>query len=543
MRGTWFSGAVAGLVILAVALLSMVLARLEKKEGATWGAMRRRLGRTLGFLAAFGVLLGGVAVLLSLLSSPPFSPGQGLGVGLALGLCSGLLWALFALWAMAAGWAVEGTHLVASWQASLLPLAAVGWSLLTFQGVLASRPSDFFATLMGWLAGVGLATWIVGGTLQLGAEEEQPEASLANLLEMHLLSTTLLVLATGLGWLSPEDATRRSLPHLLLAYWVLVGGSVVPLGRWPVIAWPALMGLGLGGAKVLLSRWEADPSVSFLLLSGALGGVLLWDLTPEVERENLLQRFRMGLVGALLVVGLVAVGFLLLRGFGIAMAALGMLLAALGEAMEHGQPLQARPLSSKPVLFSPLFSLAFFLLFRLYYERHPLPEYRADLYFHYTFLGLFLGVLLPLAMATLAWEVRGRLRQRREEGSLPIGPWLDWWLTGGLLGLSPLLILCLWGTRGGAGMAAGLVLAGWLLLVGRWAGLEGPLRALLLLAMWVLVQLPPLVAPIALWGREERLWLLAGAAMIGGLWGWMRSRLLGPFPMGEGEVLAGSQEM
>ncbi|HIE52274.1 MAG TPA: hypothetical protein EYP85_10990 [Armatimonadetes bacterium] len=564
--------------------------------------LRRPLRRWSGFLLGLGLLLGFGVFLVSLLKVPPFAAGGALGFGFLLGLAVTLLAALF----------LEGSQVVGAvllsedpdrprgllrLQPGAVVTALLGWGMVAVVLTGWLLKSDPLTAYLGLCCGAWFVTWAVGSPLTL-LRPQKEGSSLTRLQAATLHSALLLVFASSLSFLAlgvslgmfhPADtaADLRLFPlgagaGLVLA--LAVAGLLTPpsppgqaervgKGRASRALSVALLFGGTGiVAWLAWRRLVEEPAFPYPLLCGLLSGAFLLGLAVLLQRETarrepagdtfLPAALQEGFVLAFLLLSTVVVAFLSQRGFGVALAGLGLLTgvwwwvaqttmglkqgwarALRGAADQSTAPAEVSPGVNLGLRFlnAALVFLVLMVVFRLFYERTPLGRGRADLYYHYTFIGLLLGLVLPFALSALYAEARARLRPWREaeagsggELPIPVGTWLDWLLTGGLvMAAGPALVVFLWGPRGAAGFSAGLVVEALLfcllapvLLPRRFtpdlsALLDAALFTLPLLGL-ATVQVTRLLEPLSQAKREVKLLVMLAALGVAVVWGAVR---------------------
>jgi len=554
-------------------------------------ALRLPLRRWTGFLLGLALLLGLGVFLLSLLKISPFQAGGALGFGFLIGTVATLLAALFLDGSQTAGALLlsedpDRPRGLLRLQPGAVVTALLGWSVVTVALTGWLIKSDPLTAYLGLGCGAWFVTWIVGSPLTMlrppeesgspsdwGSRPGQAAGLQSVLLLLLASSLSLLALGVGLGTFHEGDAAAelRLFPLAAGAGLVLtlaVAGPLAAGGKASRILSVLLLFGGTGAVAWLAwRRFTEEPALPYPFLCGLLSGAFLLGLAALLRRKAeepdgdtfLPTALQEGFVLAFLLLSTVVVAFLIQRGFGVVLAALGVLAgvwwstagAAMrlkqswGRALRGADYKTAAPAGLGPevslslrFLHAAVVFLFLMVLFRLFYERTPLGPGRADLYFHYTFIGLLLGLAGPFALSALYADAHARLRRWREadpgaagEWPIPVVPWLDWLLTGGLvMAAGPALVAFLWGARGAAGFLAGLAVDALLLgllapvlLRGR---LKPDLSILIDSALFTLpllglatLQLTRLLEPFTDAKREVKLIVLGVALGVAVVWG------------------------
>jgi len=485
------------------------------------------------------VPLGGALValvvgpfVLTLFRQAPFAPGGRLGWGFLIGGLFGLVAAWMAPLVrglapadLPAGrqWVVSSAISAGLWSWTLLGSTA---TLLGFR----SAPTD---ALMGFALGfvavalltraAGDATGLLaGGQAQWRALE--PQAVLAVVLSA---AGCLAVYHYGLR----DERLWWSLPSALVALSVLAAILVSRLAgleslrertRLPLavtLGSTVVAGLGMLLATKLLQSWPMLGCVG-LGLVGA--GLVVWLAVSATDPNRPATALQTAALAGILAIGLVAVCFRLLAGYGVALAlcaASVVLIPALAAlALEPPEPQTARRVSGA-ALTPFLAGLALVLPYRLFLERYAARPFEATV--HYSFVGAAMGVMVTLLVAGYG------LRTLRPRPGAP-GP-VAWFALGRavLLGLVavvlPLILVVLWGHHTAAGLLAGLVIGA--LVLAAWnqpsrpAGDLAPGTCLYGLGMaLVAVQLTHVLEPLLGASRGTKLWVALASLAIALLW-------------------------
>jgi hypothetical protein len=485
---TW---AALGLSLLAVA---QTVARAGRKAGS-----RETVP---SFYLAAAALLVGAVLLLTLPIHSPWARGQGLAPGLVAGAAAVIL-----------------TALLAAWTGSESPSAAVlppGLSVLGVGVVLLVTP---LPQILYALAGYGIGA-LVAGVIIAAAPALTPQGTGAS--RLSFLTTLLGVgLASSVYLATFHRAPTRApewqpVPLLFTAAAALLLAGRAVFAERERRAWLLTGGLVflplVGVAALLAYRLHGSAAFFRTLLVGMVGfGLVSWldrsDAgTLPAGRRRIPLRTDVGLLASLLVVGACIPAFRVLHGYGISVLALVGLIVILADDPTRWD----RPL---PVGTWALVEL--FTLYRVYEEKMSYTGgVRPDqLYYYVAFL---VGALLPLFLANslvdsmpAAEEGAGADGERR----LRTSALFRVCLAGFVAAVSPLLIWLLVGDRAQAAFVVGLPLA--VVLTGallRTHDAVAATRSALLLALGMslsAIQLTPLIVPLGLRTRTQRVEILA----------------------------------
>ena len=500
------------------ALLALVLALVSVGYGLglAWYAPPPELWPNFRPFWRRALLVAGLAalaaVLLTLPTAAPFAAGGLLGSGLAFGALVGLLaMALLPRLPMLGG----AASLADSRQA-----AAAAAPVLTLFGLAAAGLALVLLAFWGYpgpaLYGYALGLLVVGVVVRLclgrmACLPDPERVARAWSVEAFTLFGATAAAATLLSVLHFDSLGGRS-------WWAAcaLAASLVPFS-WAIVAGvrqglnrPALgSGSAVGAALVFL---VGVALVSVLYLGSwlpvglaALGLVSFWLVLALLGAA--LAPGLGGLVGALLVVALLAASFRLLAGVGEGLALIAGWTALLALAL----PLPEGASLPRPRTGGMLAALAIGLValaFRLLAQRADAPAL-LDATYHYAFIGIILGALVPLIAGHFAAPTPAASSCR-----------LRWaWpaLFAGLLAVlaAPVLMLT-WGYHAVFGLMGGLVAA---LALGMGRGTaEWPEPTPLVVAAMALVAgvAAPLLAAFEL-TRLQRAYLLGAAILLSAL--------------------------
>jgi hypothetical protein len=454
----------------------------------------------------FGLLVILLFFFLALLKVAPFSPGQRLGWGWLIGGLTGLLLAGFS----ARMTSPEGEYYpFRSGFTAAGVIAALALTLLLFKG----DPGD---ALLGCALGIA----VIAGIFR--AFTAVSEASFVTSLEAGGFLAITLAAGTRLAIYHFASREARGWWVYLLALsalWLLAQAIayILPLlykgKRSSFLALCSSAGLSIILTLVLgwllalrLEPSPAMPQFYYLLLVGLGTALLLLWLSFERPQENP-AAFQSSALAALLVIFLVVMTFKLQAGFGAGVA----LTAAWGIGLAG----LAWPRKQIKLPVAALAVGANFLLLRLFLEQTGTALEDIDLSFHYTLIGLLLGVLLPFVYCSLNLTP-GRKRS----------------LALGLLALaSPLLLLALWGPDAVFGLLVGLFAAQALTLLLSplagigvpWASWQAPLSLLTLGLALVATQTSWAFQQFYQLPRTEKIYLAAALALLVVIWAFIGS--------------------
>jgi hypothetical protein len=470
------------------------------------------------FLAAAGVLLL-AGLLLTLPGKPPWSPGRTLGPGFVAGGLAIFLAALLPRPRDEADLtaAERGTFLGASGE---LAAAALGTSVLVllFQRHVA-------VPMGGFALGAVTAGLILAGGIRLSGERW---SRLSGGIELAVLAAVVLAAATSLAgeYRSPEGYREwEPQPALFAAAAaaLLAGRAILAPAGWPRWAGSLVfMLVPLGAiAAVLGYKLHATPQ-SFRAATIGRGAFLVvgWlDQTDGGREEEpggrgFVLKADLGLLAALIALGVGILAYRERHGYGMAMASLaGLCVSAAWPRKGGGVPGLLRGAAAFVLLLA---------LYRVHYER---TSHDLDTDVLYQLAALVAGALLP---AFIGGSVARWMRE-----SAPDGGAMTALARVGLAGLGaaliPLLFWVLMGAEAqaaflvGLAMGAGLLLAGWRAPGGAAAsgdGVEHLLARLVAVGMaWSAIQFTHLLEePMALRTRTERILLLVAVGAAALVW-------------------------
>jgi hypothetical protein len=475
----------------AVGLSALVLAYAGLRGRAGSGALPPGAGTVLG--GSVAVLL--VGVLIALPTGAPWSGGQALIPGLILGgaaVFAGALLGNPARFADDPGGALGAAARLAAGALAL--------------GVAAGLYGPFRHGFLDLLAGCSLGALAVGLLLAGGfALAQAGDSPVAEAAAQAALATAAVGAAAYLAALHQNPAGERDwlpFPALLAATFAAGAALRGALGAVGIGAFLVVAAPGLAMAWLVAHPLGGSPAFfRTVALALAAYGVIAWVGESSREDGGVGARPDLGLIGALVVLGVGALAFRELHGYGLALAALtgvGLLAA-----------------TSKQTLLPGAVTLGLLLaLYRVFTEANAYTRgFQPD--FLYYYLALALGGLAPLLLA----GVMGRSGSGTA-ASLP------GFLRAGLAGLGalalPLAVWVLVGERPQAALVVGLGLGGAFILSR--PTVEGAQRLnlaglLSLAAAWSAIQFTHLLAPLALRTRPQRVGILvaAGAVILLGL--------------------------
>ncbi|MCC7229441.1 MAG: hypothetical protein IT203_03540 [Fimbriimonadaceae bacterium] len=351
---------------------------------------------------------------------------------------------LLVLIALASGWYWRADY------ANLLPCAiafGVGIALMGICRILEGLRS-------GWAAAPGLAAAIAGfaGWLDPSYQFEAQLALIAGLaigawsitdsvrkvgLPVGTALLASLFIATDLmgkkGLASDAGAISGTMLGLALAVSALLANVANKGGDREKESLGAMASLVAIGVLVILGYVVGarlvESQAAWLIFGGSIlaGGVLNWVVRPDGRDDTLSFLF-----GGIIWIGIATLAFSYLKGFGIAIAAIG----AVGTLMILGNP---RALLST----GPLLGLAFYRVLR---EAHPEATRALDIGQHYAVIGIAIGMvsaLLPSEWLATRSESVARFGLGR----------VLWALT---IGLIPIAMAVVLGAKGIVGFVVGL---------------------------------------------------------------------------------------
>lgn len=400
-------------------------------------------------------------------------------------------------------------------------------SLMAFGLTLPSEPAPYFQAggALGWGVLTASGLWLMGAFLGsrlhyewLGALLPMAAPALALLLARESLLPALwgIGVATGIMWLLLgrvwESLEGVALSVLALS-WTTGLSTYAGMPRWFGVC---LAGAGLaafGVATLLARRGRTGWRYSYILLFGAftitavgyrLAGydapwllLTLWTLLAATLARGLSGDALWSRYALLVWVGLLAVAFATMRGFGLAVCALMTALHAL--LMTH------REFTRTTAHENALYTMGAVLLvsvlgFRLFTLSHPLRPPRADLYLYFTLMA-FLIALIGLGALALWWSQRGE--------RAPLWRTL---LAGFWASVAPLALTAIFSERAAAGWTAG-ALGATLSAYLYGNRLYEWLAPLSLLGLIVLLPAASLVATVADAPRATRIGVAAGLSL------------------------------
>ena len=486
-------------VALGLIAAALAVGRLPKRWSLPTGAKPFAM-------AAGGVLVLGVAATLP--TDAPWSPGQSLLPGMALG---GILTVLAVLLGRELPGEREGNRYLAA--AARLGLLAAGAAIL-----VSFNPHGVLDRLVGFML-AAITVGILLSAVRLAADDEDTRA-LTGAAEWSALAAVAVAAATWLATYHRSPLGIRewqALPSLFAGAMSLLlairGLLSPPEGR------ENLFNLLLLFLPLALVAWvignQLDGTTAFL--SVAVAGMVLYGLVAwlgentesgsDEGASGLPIRVDFGLLAGLLVIGGTVFAFRgPLHGYGIALLALAGLVVAATLPVGHE--------IERPFLRSAVWLAVLMALFRVYGEdATQVPD--AGTYYHH--VGFVIGALFPLFLGAslVRWttpdggevQTRGLLLRVGLVGLLtllmPLGLWLliGWEpLTAVVSGLSisVAVLLALKGDEGSVARvmtrlsAAGIALAA--------------------------AQFTPLIEPLALRTRQQRVMMLLAVGALIVLW-------------------------
>jgi hypothetical protein len=482
-------------IALLVGGLSLFLPTLLPPPSA--GSGRPKIAGNL----TFGLLVVLLFFFLALIKTAPFSSGQRLAWGWLIGGLAGMLLA----WLSARLTPPEGEHF--PYRGGLVGagvLAALCLTFLLFKG----DPGD---ALMG--CALGLA--VIAGLFR--ASTALSESGFVSALEAGAFLAVTLAAGTRLAiyhfsqreargwWIYLFALTALWLLAQAVAYFTALSGKVrksVSISLSLPVFLAAAFTLALGW--LLATRLQPAPTrpdLFFLLLAGVVTALLLLWLSFQRPSENPAS-FQASALAALLIVFLAVLAFKLQAGFGVGAA----LTAAWGIALAG----LASPRGQMKLPVSALAIGANFLLLRLFLEQGGNALSNIEMSFHYTLIGLLLGIMLPFVYCSLQLTP-GRKR------TLALGA---------LSLVSPLLLLALWGPDAMLGMLVGLLAAQALALLlsslagigGPWASWQAPLALLALGMALVASQSSRAFSLLYQLPRLQKVYIAAALALLVIIW-------------------------
>ncbi len=425
---------------------------------ATGIALRGRSPAASALITVWVVTLFAFAATLPAQPSPPFTAGGQLGSGLLLG--SGL-------WLIATFLGAGGR---AQWAAVGLPLLAPSLALLLV-------PAGPLPMLMGILIAAALAWCCLGRFWPV-----LPSLAIA---QFAFVAALGLVFETV-----PPKGVLPEVWHLAPVFIAGAGYGAVLTARFTE-SWIRLPWLG---AHLVTCAWLIAGTLAAQVLCGAID---LWQVALAVTVSTSL----VGLLAwekpvtglALLVwIGVFALVFTADRGYGTALAALMLSLYTVVMASQPTATVAAVKLDN---FLSGAALLTLAGLFRLFVESYPLRAPRADLYTHYTLIGVLMAVAV-LANLTIWWnDEASPLR------TLVVG----FWAAG-----APVALAAIWGVRAAAGWLGGGLAAALLVFVlaGEKQNWLSSILPLVFTGVAAALPLVALVDPLSDAPRATRVWVL-----------------------------------
>ena len=418
-------------------------------------------------LAGVGFALVLLAFLLTLRAGHPFEEGQRLGLGLLLGGFAALFYLLVA--AVRPGPADTPATVAMGVAAATVGVAAAfllepgGGAGIRFPG--REGPAYPNPVLAGVAPGMALVLLLVEGTRGIASRRVPmvPGAAVAVLTATALAGACLLAiaryeelpraerLAVGMKawWAFPlAVAAGVTAGQLLLRFLGqllrrTVGAQVVAILGAGLIA--LLVQLWLGSRLYTpLNPEGAGPNpyvpliVSFV--GGWISGIILRLGAHGAVQPH--QREPGALLAAVVILALLVSSYRVLGGYGVSLAALGLLTAAPWSLTPTGAT------HSVPAAYLlAVTAVAVASLFRVFYSQFGLGEADVRLAPHYVLVGLVAGALGPFVYSALARA--GGMAVARILGALA--------LLGSTVLLPGVLVL-FWGPRAGGGLLLGLAL-------------------------------------------------------------------------------------
>jgi hypothetical protein len=577
--------------------------------GIGWlcGALLRRAGGREKQIVSFGIprLFWVVAAALPLLvflftlpSRPPFAAGQGWGTGFLIG----------GLGALLAGWGALGTRSFLGTPAQAMgaiagtcamAVAAIGVPLLWMHGTildgLTGAATGWFCVAFLILAGLLISTFNTEGEQRRREEVFIPCASLPLLtLVAGMGFAATLCAVVGLGvyrrpmsvgdvgpgapWSSLALVYAAGIPFVLLLSALpnrlfVRMALKLPFARLLAVfsgrlfsdeeareaavrAWRLIFSLAvmLGLAKLLAVKAIPHDAIFYVAAEGMVAGLIAWWLLRDGMGFKSASRnaWLFPLAVMVLLTGCMA-GFQMLAGYGVALAATGMWLAAglalAGTVSQEDTPDQeeraATLMTSAHALTQVLHVGAVLALYRLSVTRFEADLRAASLSDFYALFGFLAGVALPALFS-------GLLLQADFASRGPLRILLRVVFTGLWVLVAPALIVALWGPKCVLTLLAGLALAG---VAGRFSETSSvprlPVTALItgLLGLGMalaIAQWTHLALPLASLTRAEKIRLLiwtlvilaglvVGADYGGRMIGWWRRRRARSLPTARSE--------
>jgi hypothetical protein len=549
---TYWSGIVVG-VLGSLYGFAVVASARRPAEGAE--ARRPSVTWLIGVAAVFVL----VPFLLTIPSGRPFATGMRLGIGLLIGSAFAVVAGVLApalsggplrerplgerrrAWIMA----VSGYLGLASWA-----LLGVNLTLLLFRG----DPND---VLIGFALGccvVGLVLRVGGAVL--GADRWRP-------LEAFVVFAVTLCAAVCIAihhFVLVEQRIWWALPLLLASIGIaaaVVGSRFADVVAGQRRGTAVTLALLLSAALVAVLAYALSlkvfpPGTTFWVILCGLGAALaiVWLLAaarPAVSasrRTLVAGSVQAACVCATLIVLATVVSFKLLAGYGVGLAlvaawAVGFIAIAPVPASEEDEATQGESAGTESGLGACLTIGLLMLLVRLFLERNPEAP-RSELGIHYVFVGLMVGVLLPMLFAAFnlrTAERAARLLENDGEGAASRSVIGRLEVMVAFCLVAPLLVLFMWGFKAAVGLLTGLVACQVILTVlyqWQWADDEGD--SLLLPGLGIVsvtlalvaIQLSHLVGPLVVAERVYKLYTIGAILLLGALWlaidGWRSIR-------------------
>ena len=470
------------IVVTAAAVLAYAAVRSSRRRAL------RPAGLGVEAVVAAGLLM--LAALATVPGTPPFSPGGTLAPGLLIGGTAALVGVLLG--------AVPTTARTPDrWAGSAAQFAApvLGVGLL-----LVSLPGRILWALGGFAIACAAVGVLYGGR-RLGASGAEDEAPVAATAERIALAGITLAACTYLATFHRSSLGVREWQMLPGVIGVVLAGGLALRSVFPGDGIGAtLVSVGatfaVGGGVCAWTLGRAPGIFAILLLGAALFLVVAWLDDRRSADEPPAWDATRGLLPALLVVGAAATAFRIQQGFGLGLLALSGT-AALAVTGTHAP--------QRVSLVCNAVGLALLLtLYRVFeegasYQKALEPQF---FYYHAALLG---GALVPTWLAGAAgWRLPGSAGVSSGAG-LPRAA-----LAGLASAVVPLAVWLLVGERPQAafliGLPLGTAVSG--AMRGRSEGEQSLARLLGMAAVLGAVQCTPLLVPLGIRSRWERIGIL-----------------------------------